>query len=255
MASQSASASIYYSSSLPTTQTIGGITVGTTFSNVSMQTMWDSLLYPYVAPQGDLYPDYTREYGSINSVTLNWSATKGSDNIISITFSEGSPETPTNVPIQTGTHQFNATSNVDTTFSMTISDGTTTITYESNFYWMNNRYCGTLPVGHALTTISNSPFAYADIATYSIEIELNNSWTQSQTITTNYDYVFFAFPHDIVDFSSNLLHVRIGGFGNNNWIKTRDNIAFTNYYGYTTNYDVWIFGNTQAPNTFVYDIS
>lgn len=260
MASQSASASVYYSNLTPTTQTIGGITVGTTFSNVSMQTMWDNLLYPYVAPQGDLYPDVTREYGSSNAATLNWSAIKGSKNITSITFSFGSPVTPTNVPVQTGTHTFNATTNVDTTFSMTISDvpnGTTTVTYESYFYWTNRRYCGALPVGHPLTTVSSLPFVYSDISSYLQNSELNNSWTQSQIITTNYDYVFFAFPHDTVDFSSNLLHVRIGGFGNNNWVKTRDNIAFTNgaLAPYTTGYDVWVFGNIQAPNTFVYDIS
>ncbi len=254
MASQSASASSYYTNAIPTPAAVGGVPAGTTFSSATMQQMWDMLLYPYVALSGDLNPDTTREYGDSNAVTLNWSVTKGSENVTSITFSDTTSVTPTNVPVQTGTKAFTAISNVDTTFSMTISDGASTITEECYFTWVNRRYWGTLPSSSSLTSISSAPFSHADVSVLSSE--LNNGWTQSHAIMTNYDYVVFVFPHDTVDLSSNLLHVRIGGFGNNNWVKTRDGVTFTNQHGYAgTTYDVWVFGNTQAPNTFVYEIS
>jgi hypothetical protein len=256
VASQSASASVYYTNPNPTTQTIGGILAGSTFSEATMQEMWDSLLYPYVSFQGSLGPNITREYGGSNVANINWSVTKGSKNITTITFSNGESAIPDNTPVQSGTKTFNSALNTPTTFSMIVNDGTTTKTYNSYFNWTGCRYCGTLPIGHALTITSSAPFTHNDISSYITKKELNESWTQSQTITTNNDYVFFAFPHDDVDFSDNLLHVKIGGSGNNNWIKTRNDVQFTNVHGYTgLNYDVWIFGNTQAPNTFVYDIS
>lgn len=266
MASQSASASIYYSSSLPTTQTIGGITVGTTFINATMQTMWYDLLHPYVAPQGNLWADtdaVTKEHTLVDiNVDVNWEVIKGSSNITSITFSYGSSVTASNAPTQSGTHQFVAGClDPSPVFSMTISDGITIVTYECNFYWKNKKYWGTLQDSNRLVATQS----YGTSSAFSNDVDFispaivssdwYDGWTQSQTIATDNDYVFFAFPHDTVDFSSNLLHVKIGGMGNNNWIKTRDGAQFTNSYGYNSLYDVWIFGNTQAPNTFVYDIS
>ena len=39
-----------YSNSIPTSVPIGGIETGTTFTNQTMQEMWDALLYPYQVP-------------------------------------------------------------------------------------------------------------------------------------------------------------------------------------------------------------
>jgi len=39
-----------YSNAIPTPATIGGINSGTTFTNQTMQQMWDALLYPYQSP-------------------------------------------------------------------------------------------------------------------------------------------------------------------------------------------------------------
>jgi len=84
VASQSASASTTYTNSSPTPYTLGGIPAGTTFSNKTMTEMWDALLYPYIPPSASLGGGGTREFGSSNAVTLNWSATKGNKNVTSI---------------------------------------------------------------------------------------------------------------------------------------------------------------------------
>lgn len=256
-ASQSASASVIYSNPLATPNTVGGIPAGTTFSNRTMKQMWDALLYPYIAPVASLNGGFYREYGDSNTLTLSWSVTKKSESITTIVV-DGTPVSPTGNN-QSGTKSTTATQNVNTTFTMTVSDipnGSSTVTATTVATWDNRRYWGTLPVGHALTTVSSLPFIHANIS--SLGSELGSGYTQSRTITTNYDYVVFIFPHNSVDLSTNPTHVSIGGLGNNNWIKTRNNVQFTNgtigaYTG--TNYDVWVFGNTQAPNTFTYVIS
>jgi hypothetical protein len=257
VASQSASASVIYTNSTPTPNTIGGITSGSTFTNQTMKQMWDALLYPYIPPSASLTGGVTREYGDSNLVSLTWTATKGSENLTSIIVPISTPVVPTNVSVQSSTVIVSSTQNVNTTFTMTISDvpnGSSTISDTESFLWINRRYWGTLPTGHALVSVSSAPFTHANIS--SLSSELSNGYTQTRTITTNFDYVVFIFPHNSVDFSTNPPHISIGGFGNNNWVKTRSNVQFTNQYSYTgTNYDVWVFGNTQAPNTFTYVIT
>jgi hypothetical protein len=128
-ASQSASASVIYSNPLATPNTVGGIPAGTTFSNRTMKQMWDALLYPYIAPVASLSGGFYREYGASNTLTLSWSVTKKSESITTIVV-DGTPVSPTGNN-QSGTKSTTATQNVNTTFTMTVSDipnGSSTIT-------------------------------------------------------------------------------------------------------------------------------
>jgi hypothetical protein len=254
-ASQSASASVIYSNSLPTPNTVGGIAAGTTFSERTMKQMWDALLYPYIAPAASLSGGFTREFGDSNAITLSWSVTKRSESITTIVV-DGTPVVATGNN-QSGTKATTVPQNINTTFTMTVSDipnGSSTVNATTAAAWTNRRYWGTLPVGHPLTTVSGLPFSHSDLS--GLSSELGSGFAQTRTITTNFDYVVFIFPNNSVNLSTNPPRVSIGGFGNNNWIKTRSNVQFTNQFSYSgTNYDVWVFGNTQAPNTFTYVIS
>ena len=254
-ASQSASASVIYSNSLPTPNTVGGIPAGTTFSERTMKQMWDALLYPYIAPAASLSGGFTREFGDSNAITLSWSVTKRSESITTIVV-DGTPVVATGNN-QSGTKATTVPQNINTTFTMTVSDipnGSSTVNATTAAAWTNRRYWGTLPVGHPLTTVSGLPFSHSDLS--GLSSELGSGFAQTRTITTNFDYVVFIFPNNSVNLSTNPPRVSIGGFGNNNWIKTRSNVQFTNQFSYSgTNYDVWVFGNTQAPNTFTYVIS
>jgi hypothetical protein len=85
--------------------------------------------------------------------------------------------------------------------------------------------------------------------------ELNNGYTQTRTITrTTSDYVVFIWPTNLVNLSGQPPVVNVGGFGNSAFTKTRSNVAFTNQYGYITNYDVWRL-DTQANDSLIYVIS
>ena len=262
VASQSASASSYYTNLSPSVASnLVGIPPGSTFSSATMQEMWDKLLYPYVYPYAALSGGNTREFGSSNAVTLSWTATKNTKTLTFITLKKNAG-TIQNVVVtgntQTGSLATTAVTNTNTTFSIEVVDSNTpspsTVTAYTYVYWDNRRYWGTLPSGHALTTISSSTFSHADIT--ALSNELGSGYTQTRSITTNFDYVVFIWPNNAVNLSTNPPHVSIGGFGNNNWIKTRSNVVFTNQNSYSgTTYDVWVFGNTQAPNTFTYVIT
>lgn len=261
-ASQSASASSYYTNLSPSVASnLAGIPAGSTFSGASMQEMWDKLLYPYVSPYTSISGGNTREFGDSNVVNLSWSATKNTKPLTFITLKKNGG-TIQNVVVtgnsQTGTFATTAVSNSNTTFNIEVVDSNTptpTTVYGYTYvYWDNRRYWGTLPSGHVLTTISSSPFSHSNLS--GLGSELGSGYTQTRSITTNFDYVVFIWPSNSVNLSTNPPHVSIGGFGNNNWIKTRSNVTFTNQFGYTgTTYDVWVFGNTQAPNTFTYVIT
>ena len=261
-ASQSASASSIYTNLSPSVASdLSGIPAGSTFSGATMQEMWDKLLYPYVYPYAALSGGDTREFGSSNAVTLSWTATKNTKTLTFITLKKNAG-TIQNVVVtgntQTGTFSTTAVTNTNTTFSIEVVDNNTptpsTVTAYTYVYWDNRRYWGTLPSGHALTTVSGLTFSHANIT--ALSNELGSGYAQTRTITTNSDYVVFIWPNNAVNLSTNPPHVSIGGFGNNNWIKTRSNVTFTNQFGYTgTTYDVWVFGNTQAPNTFTYVIT
>lgn len=270
VASQSASASSTYTNLTPTLVGIGGIPAGSTFSEAIMQDMWDDLLRPYIAPTAILTTNNptanVKEYGESNQVALTWTVIKGSENLVSIsvpltTYPNTTSVVPNQTPSQSASITVGSQINIDTNFVMTVSDGTSTITGTQSIMYTNRRYWGTLPIGHALVSSSIAPFTHANINTLSNELispTSSNVYTQTRTITTNNNYVVFIFPHNSVDLSTNPTHVSISGLGNNNWVKTRNNVQFTNgttgaYTG--TNYDVWVFGNTQAPNTFTYVIT
>ena len=273
VASQSASASTTYTNLTPTPNTVGGISAGSTFTNQTMEQMWNALLYPYIPPSASLSGGGYREFGSSNAVTLNWTANKGSKNVSAIVVTTANPFPAISLTTintsgnQSGTKSTTATTNTDTTFYMTVSDvpfGNSTISAQTTVNWTNRRYWGTLPTGHTLLNVNSLPFSHSDVSSLSSELITGSVYAQTRSITTNFNYVVFIWPHNSVDLSTSPAHVNIAGLGNNNWIKTRSNVQFTNgtigaYTG--TNYDVWVFGNTldgvqtQAPNTFTYVIS
>ena len=161
IAASAASASAFFQNPDPTTITVGGIPAGSTFpTQKTMQEMFDQLLYPYVAPLvtpttslGD------REFGQtpILPVSISWSITKKKLNITSVSFSDGYVPSFTNGS-QTQTHSFNTATYSQTpcisqtnTFSISVGDGTSTVTSNATLTWKNKIYWGYID----LTSIGN----------------------------------------------------------------------------------------------------
>lgn len=258
---------ITYTNSEPVPVALGGINRLSTFDSVSIQGMFDQLLYPYVPPVLSISitsPSNGKlEFGdNVNTVTLRTivEAKRYDINLTTLTRPAGNDPTVLSLftPTKYTTSDVTTPGNIPllnttTTFTLNVDDGTQTTTKSTDLTWSLRRYWGTLPVGHPLVGASSSTFSHSDLT--SLSSDLSSSYVQTRTITrTTSDYVVFIWPNNSVNLSTTPPKVSVGGFGVNAFTKTRDNIAFTNQYGYVSNYDVWVL-NTQANDSLIYIIS
>jgi hypothetical protein len=251
IASQSASASVYYTNLTPTLVGLGGIPAGSTFSNKTMQEMWDALLYPYVPQIVSLSGGDTREFGAPNSTTLSWSFTKKSNNIVSavITSSPGSvnypiPGTPFSTS-QSGTYPTTIVTNTDTTFTFTVNDGSQTVTATTNYKWLPAVYWGkattnTLP-SMVIPSGGTKP-TWADGASVGSGKNLASSRNATYNgINGQGQYLLFAWPS-----SYGSPTFKVNGLTNTAFTKIGSAVPHTCMYNnYTQNYDIWISDTAQ----------
>jgi hypothetical protein len=214
--------------------------------------MWDALLYPYIPPSASLSGGGTREFGSSNAVTLNWSATKGNKNVSNIIVCIGRPDqesialtTINTGGNQSGTKSSTSTSNTNTTFFMTVSDipnGTSTITAQTTVSWSSAVYWGKTPTfGLPSMSVVGSQPAWADGA----GIPNGKSVTPSKSRSYNGingagQFLVFAWPTSYGEPS-----FTINGLPNTAFTKIGSAVSHTNMHGYTANYDVWISNTAQ----------
>jgi len=259
VASQSASASSFYQNSNQTIISVGGIPSGYSFSTQkTMQEMWDALLYPYVPPVISLsISNSNREYGNPNPVSINWSIVKKSNNITSISLTPGtnstsiSPSNPTSntgIAIGYGTHSSNPGPFTISYFNMIVNDGSQSVYTFATFSWMNKIYWGTVD----LTSIGNPDLnmnpGSASIISSLITDNVIKSLTGSELSTTKskiYNnmggsgkYLLFAWPSNLNNAYDPIFICN--GIVNTAFTRIRNNSPFTNNYGFTTNYEVWI---------------
>jgi len=245
LASQSASASSFYMNATPVPIAVGGIAAGVSFSTPrTMQQMFDQLLYPYIPPSCSLSGGNTREFGSGTVISLTWGVTKGS-NLITTIIVNGFGS----VPPPTGYNQsgnvmgpYNATQNVTTTFNMSVSDGTSTPGASTTVYWSNRRYWGTSTSFAAL--ISNQILALGGITVAAGIGAIGSEFASTMPKNLNGingagNYLVFAWP---TSFGTPAFVVN--NLPNTAFTKVNNAYAFTNQFGYITNYDVWM-SNTQ----------
>ena len=246
--------------------TVGAWGVGTTFSNVSLIQVLDGILYPYMAPTLSLsLSTSTLDFGNTQSVTVTWGVTKKKNNINGGTLSSPSMTSLTLSGSQLtsgGSTVSSPTLNTNTTWTLLVNDyngssgspansTTTTLSFSNRIFW------GNIPSSNSLSTVGSGTFSYADINSIGMSNQFGSTFVNlNKTIASNGGYVAFIFPHSTFDMSIagkvKLNNVTI----DNNWVKVRDNVQFTNQYGYTgTNYDVWRYGATQSNTNVTYYIS
>lgn len=237
LASQSASASSFYSNATQVPISVGGIAAGTSFSaTYSMQQMFDLLLYPYIAPSCSLSGGGSREFGASIVVALSWSVVKNTNPITSIIV-DGNPQLPTGNS-QVGVAAANAVQNVNTTFNMSTSDGTSTPGSSTTVTWLNKRYWGRHP---SFTLPNNAQILALDGAGVGTGNELDTSRVQTRNgIDGASQYLSFAWPTTFGNPS-----FVINGLPNTAWTKIGNAIPFGNANGYTASYDVWISNTAQ----------
>lgn len=267
IAGSAASASAFFQNPDPTTVNVGGIIAGTSFPTPqTMQEMWDLLLYPYVPPVANLTSGTTQKrYGDSLSLTLNWSATKNSNDLISIVVNgisqPGAPFITSQSGSQgaTGTHSLTPGSSETNTFTMTVNDGTTSINNSHNVTWRNDIYWGTVDLSSIgnpnLTTNPGSASLVGSVCTDSViktaggggvgtGKELSSTKSKTYTgIDGGGDYLIFAWPSNVAGALSPSFTVN--GLPSTAFTRVRTNSNLSNDSGFIDEYEVWISNTLQ----------
>lgn len=256
-----ATSSVNYVNTNLTSVSVGGVSYNSTFTGSTIQQVLDRLFYPYTPPTllMTVSPNLV-EYGNTSQlVTLSYSASAGINNTISSTiYRPLDPSQIVNTPSAFGLTSGLVGSNQIlpnsiTIFTYSVNDSVNILESTAEVVYSLRRFWGTLPATSSLVSITSSVFSYLDLT--SLSSELFSGYTQSREIFTNNDYVFFVWPSNLVNLQSFPPKVSINGISNNDWIKTRDNVEFTNQFGYTFSYDVWRFNNLQGSFTSSYVIT
>jgi hypothetical protein len=268
IASQSASASsnAYFTNSLPVPVTIGGIESVTTFSGTnSMQYMWDSLLYPHINPSVYLSVNLNyinREFGASTIVDLRWVASENTSNIQSPIVVGGNSISYTG-PSQSGQY-LTSSVNIDTTFYMSVTDiNGKSSTASVNVSWYNAVYWGyysppggtpSLPPMNILLPANKPSWANgASVTRSDINGVGQNGKALYNTKVGNYDGIYGSGSNLVFAWPSSFGYpiFKVDGVVNNAFTLVGNSITFTNFYGYTHSYDVWMSDTAQnSPITY-----
>ena len=217
------SASITYTLGTPSTISVGGITEGTTFSNVTLTQLFDQMLLPYVSPVVNNFGPSVleKQFGDTTTLNLTYSINVGSlplDSGYAIQFISPNPSSSIPNKVVTGNDPETGTTN---NFSLTYSTSTfsvisyavatmsfrttpdlTIFTATTSIAQKHKRYYGqiSIPIGF---TPSNSASVTAVGAyltdtrikglSYS-ELSTNVNFSQAVDFDTSGQYFVFAAP-------------------------------------------------------------
>lgn len=172
------------------------------------------------------------EKGStINAINLSWSINKP---ITSISLNQGIGT----LSVSAANHSLTGLNlTTDTTYTLTISDGTTNLNASTSVLFRQKRYWGT----NANVTLTNAEVL-------ALSSEFSTTRTQSKTINGNGQYIYFAWPTTF-----GTPNFKVNGLVNNAWIK--DTISFTNASGFVEIYDVYRSQYSQNGTGIVVDIT
>jgi hypothetical protein len=231
-----------YDLASPTNITVGGIPSGTDLTGMTWQEIIQMLTITYLAPLASLTGGGIREFGASPDVTLSWIATKRSRTITGITVN-GTPIVPTG-STQSGTEPATATQNVDTTFSMSVTDGITTATATTSVVWEFRKYVGvdshvtlnesqieSLSLSNNLATTLNGTYSFVPSATYKYFCCPDSFPTP--TATTGFKDATTLLPIGM----ATILDDPFYSNSSNGW--SYGLVSVTNTYGVTTNYRVY----------------
>jgi hypothetical protein len=245
------STEILYTNLTPTTATVGGITAGSTFTNQTMQQMWDKLLYPYQPPaftsfalQGISSPLEIGYDIPLNS-TFTWSTSNSSNvatNSISI---NGYNLTTLTGLANDGSEAVTFTSNV--TRDASDSPGTrvwgisgvntsgNTFSSSLTIRWDYRIYVG---------VSANESLTESDIESLSVNNSIKQGFTGTYSFPAGDTYKYICYA----DVYGTPTSFTTGGFPTAMWSgyanpgpgsASYDLVSVTNTYGETVNYRVY----------------
>ena len=254
-ASFSSSGTTSYDRISTTTVEVGGLPIGSTFSG-SIQDALDRIFYPYVSPGASITSWSQKEFGDPTgySFNLSWTATQNSNSITQIivngVLQTLSPLSGT-VPA-TSTHSNTPGLQSTQVYNINVMDGISSTTSSTTVSWRNKIYWGVLDgttVGNPdLTSFPGSASSLGSLVSSATILGLNSelSLTKNKTYTGingGGKYFIFACPSSVP--GSTLPSFTVNGLPNTAFTSVQSAWPFTNYWGFVSNYEVWISNTIQ----------
>lgn len=254
-ASFSSSGTTSYDRISTTTVEVGGLPIGSTFSG-SIQDALDRIFYPYVSPGASITSWSQKEFGDPTgySFNLSWTATQNSNSITQIivngVLQTLSPLSGT-VPA-TSTHSNTPGLQSTQVYNINVMDGISSTTSSTTVSWRNKIYWGVLDgttVGNPdLTSFPGSASSLGSLVSSATILGLNSelSLTKNKTYTGingGGKYLIFAWPSSVP--GSTLPTFTVNGLPNTAFTSVQSAWPFTNYWGFVSNYEVWISNTIQ----------
>jgi hypothetical protein len=248
-----------YTNSTPTTATLGGISVGSTFSNQTMQQMFDALLYPYQIPAFTSFArtnlSTTYDLGqpiAIGSQTFTW-ATSNSSNVSAntITIQQLSPSTTTLVSgsANDGTEAISLSVNISSSTPSTISmyritgentqgaTFTSTISASWRYRWYYGKFSAATITNAQITGLTN--VLTTGVRNSGISVPSNAGAPQ---------YIYLVIPDSLpqINGAFGLRDSTSACQGSNHPYSLLTTTTFANQYGISTTYNVYQLINATA---------
>lgn len=254
-ASFSSSGTTSYDRISTTTVEVGGLPIGSTFSG-SIQDALDRIFYPYVSPGASITSWSQKEFGDPTgySFNLSWTATQNSNSITQIivngVLQTLSPLSGT-VPA-TSTHSNTPGLQSTQVYNINVMDGISSTTSSTTVSWRNKIYWGVLDgttVGNPdLTSFPGSASSLGSLVSSATILGLNSelSLTKNKTYTGINGvgkYLIFAWPSSVP--GSTLPTFTVNGLPNTAFTSVQSAWSFTNYWGFVSNYEVWVSDTIQ----------
>ena len=254
-ASFSSSGTTSYDRISTTTVEVGGLPIGSTFSG-SIQDALDRIFYPYVSPGASITSWSQKEFGDPTgySFNLNWTATQNSNPITQIivngVLQTLSPLSGT-VPA-TSTHSNTPGLQSTQVYNINVMDGISSTTSSTTVSWRNKIYWGVLDgttVGNPdLTSFPGSASSLGSLVSSATILVLNSDFSLTKNKTYNGingggNYLIFAWPSSVP--GSTLPTFTVNGLPNTAFTSVQSAWSFTNYWGFVSNYEVWVSNTIQ----------
>lgn len=204
--------------------------LGVTPGGATVRQFLENVFFPSIAPTATLTGGGIREFGASPITALNWTATKNTNPITGIIV-DGVTMAPTGLT-QTGLQSAVAQQNVNTTFTMSVTDGTNTAQANTVVQWMNKMYWG-----HTLSNdeadLNSAAIIALDGAGVGTGSELREDFLRTfNGIDGAGEYLVFAFPASL-----GTPQFKVNGLTNTAFTTFQKN--FTNQQGFTTLYQIW----------------
>lgn len=205
----------------------------------TLLTFMEAFFFPAVPPKAAISGGGTRAFGASTALTINWTATKETYIITGITVA-GDPVTPTG-NTQSGSVIKNATANVNTTFTLSVTANGVTVSASTTLSWSLERFWGRSLKDGINQAITDADILALNGASSGSGYELSSSRVQTRASMNGAgQYLVFAFPS-----SAGVPTFTVNNLLNSAWTRVRANSPFTNSFGYTYNIDVWVSNTPQ----------